>query len=292
MNILILGGTRYFGKRLVDLLLERGHIVTVATRGTTLSTFDDRIKHVKADRSNAAAIRALAQSNSWDVVVDQICYSPNDAAIAVEAFEGHTKRYVHTSTASVYINDGNRHEDDFDPYNYPLRMGGRDTFDYGEGKRLAEAVFFQKAKFPLVAMRIPIALGPDDYTGRLEFHIDHIREGRPIVVPNMGAETSFISSAEAARFLLWLVESTVTGPVNAASDGRISVRQILETIGAQLHKTAEVASIGPEADHTPFVDHRTTGMDTRRAKELGFQFDPLMSWFPGLVLDLCKRNNK
>ncbi|MGZ3699672.1 MAG: NAD-dependent epimerase/dehydratase family protein [Bdellovibrionota bacterium] len=292
MNVLVLGGTRYFGKRLVDLLVGRGYAVTVATRGSAPVPAGGRIQHVKIDRGDASSLRALAATKSWDVVVDQICYSPSEAAAAIEAFEGRVARYVTTSTGSVYLNHGNRKEEDFDPYTYPLRMGRREDFDYGEGKRLAEATFFQKARFPVAAMRIPIVLGPDDYTGRLEFHIDHIREGRPIVVPNMDAETSFISSAEAAKFLLWLVEGKMTGPINASSDGRISIRHVLELIGAQLHKTAEVIAEGPEPDQTPFVDEKTRGLDTRRAKELGFRFEPVISWFPGLVAELCGRTRK
>lgn len=33
MNILILGGTRFFGKKLVDLCIQNGHNVTILTRG-------------------------------------------------------------------------------------------------------------------------------------------------------------------------------------------------------------------------------------------------------------------
>ncbi|WP_306737996.1 hypothetical protein, partial [Acinetobacter baumannii] len=90
---------------------------------------------------------------------------------ACTAFEGKTARYVFTSSLSVYeYNPGPQPEENVDPHTYPVRMGSRFDFSYSEGKRQAEAVFFQKAAFPVVAVRFPIVMGEDDYTERLLFH--------------------------------------------------------------------------------------------------------------------------
>jgi nucleoside-diphosphate-sugar epimerase len=50
---------------------------------------------------------------------------------------------------------------------------------YAEGKRMAEAVLFQKASFPVVSVRFPIILGPDDYSKRLRFQVRRISSGEP-----------------------------------------------------------------------------------------------------------------
>ena len=49
MKILVLGGTRFFGKRAVEKLVDNGHEVTIATRGNTPAPFDERVKHVILD---------------------------------------------------------------------------------------------------------------------------------------------------------------------------------------------------------------------------------------------------
>lgn len=41
MKILMLGGTKYFGRRLVHLLIQDGHDITVATRGNTEDDFGE-----------------------------------------------------------------------------------------------------------------------------------------------------------------------------------------------------------------------------------------------------------
>lgn len=288
-RILVLGGTRYFGKQLVKLLLDQGHQVTVATRGKTTDPFGNRIERGTIDRSDLRTIDGLAKTRYWDVVFDQLCYSPNEAELSIEVFKGRVGRYVHTSTASVYNTDGARSEKDFDPTSYPIRNGNRSDFNYSEGKRLAEAMLFQQASFPVVAMRIPIVLGPDDYTGRLEFHIDRVRARKTIVIPNLNASTSFIYSSEAARFLYWLAMGNITGPINACSNGTLSIREIIEIIEHRVGQKAEIVNKGAEEAHTPFTDEKSRYLDNSRARALGFEFENLSNWFPSLVSDIASR---
>jgi hypothetical protein len=105
---------------------------------------------------------------------------------------------------------------------------------------LAEAVFMQQATFPVAAVRFPIVLGTDDYTKRLHFHIEHVREGKEIGIPNSAALISFIRSDEAADFLLWLAHSHLTSPVNACSDGTVRIGDIISTIEQATGKRAVV----------------------------------------------------
>jgi len=52
MNVLILGGTRFVGKRLVHLLAEQGHDITVASRGKTIVSFPNNVQRLKLDRAS------------------------------------------------------------------------------------------------------------------------------------------------------------------------------------------------------------------------------------------------
>ena len=59
MNILVLGGTGFFGKHLVWELLHRGHEVTIATRGRTPDDFGDRVRRLIVDRTDAVSYTHL-----------------------------------------------------------------------------------------------------------------------------------------------------------------------------------------------------------------------------------------
>ncbi|AQY51501.1 NAD-dependent dehydratase [Listeria weihenstephanensis] len=291
MKILVIGGTRFFGKKLVTKLLADGHDVTIATRGKTVDDFGDQVKRVRMNRESRENLFCLAQEK-WDVVYDNICYAPQDALYSIAAFADKVGKYVYTSSLSVYrVRDRALVEADFDPFHYEIVSGSREDFEYGEGKRLAEATYFQKAKFPVVAVRFPIVLGEDDYTGRLEFHIDHVQAGEEIGMPNEDAEIGFISSDEAAEFLCWVgTKSDIIGPINAASDSVYQLSELMDLIEKATGKTAIVEEITEDNDDSPFGIEKTYYLDNTKAKEAGFEFRDLHEWLPKLVeFDITKK---
>ncbi|RNB85856.1 NAD-dependent epimerase/dehydratase family protein [Brevibacillus fluminis] len=286
-KILVLGGTRFFGKRLVHKLLESGADVTVATRGLTPDPFGQNVKRLVIDRDDARSLQAAAQTQDWDIVYDNICYSAQNALDANVAFDGRVGRYLLTSTLSVYdFGPKPLEEADFAPETYPIVPGTRADVTYQEGKRQAEAVFFQKASFPVAAVRFPIVLGEDDYTKRLHDQIERVSTGKLIGVPNPDALVSFILSDEAARFLSWLAKSDLTGPVNACSNGSITVGSLLHLIEEALGKRAVTATKTDAADHSPFGVPDSWHMSTAKAKQAGFTFNDLNDWLPQLVQKL------
>ena len=48
-KVLVLGGTQFFGKKAVELMLEKEWLVTIATRGNKAHPFGDRVDHIQLD---------------------------------------------------------------------------------------------------------------------------------------------------------------------------------------------------------------------------------------------------
>ncbi|RCX17027.1 nucleoside-diphosphate-sugar epimerase [Fontibacillus phaseoli] len=260
--------------------------MTVATRGLTEAVFNGPLNRLIVDRTDESSLVEAAKVGPWDIVYDNICYSPNEALAAVRAFDGNVGRYVLTSTLSVYkFGKSPLQEEVFDPYRYEWNAGDRKDMDYGEGKRQAEAVFFQQADFPVAAMRIPIVLGPDDYTRRLHFHVERVMNGTPIGFPNVEASMSYISSAETASFLKWLGCSMLTGPVNASSDGELTIAGLLELIGRATGKQPLVLpeNEAGEGNESPFGIPSDWVLDISKAKAAGYSFGSVMDWLPDLI---------
>lgn len=284
-SILVLGGTRFFGKRLVQRLLEDEDTqVTILTRGQTADEFGDAVTRLTADRSDTEALTAAVGGSHFDVVYDNICYSPDDAAAAAGIFAETAGRYILTSSLSVYDPGPEMlDEADFDPGSYPVRLGPKENFSYQEGKRLAEAILLNQTAFPAAAVRFPIVLGTDDYTRRLHFHIEQITAGRPVGIPDPEALISFIRSDEAADFLYRLGFSSLTGPVNACSDGAIAIREIISLIEAVTGRQAITPRQAADKDMSPFGITGSWHMNTAKARTAGFTFLPLGSWLPELI---------
>src|ERR1700739_4876150 len=99
MRILVLGGTRFLGRAIVDAALGRGDTVTMFNRGKTNPGLFPGVETVAGDRT--ADLSAL-DGREWDAVVDVAAYDPDEVRLSAETFAKRTGRYVFVSTVSVY----------------------------------------------------------------------------------------------------------------------------------------------------------------------------------------------
>lgn len=296
-DILVIGGTRYFGKLLVQRLVRAGHRVTIATRGYAPDPFGARIERIRVDRRNETAMRAAFAGRRYDLVFDQMCYSPLDAAIAVRTFAGKTARYVMTSTIDVYrgvVPSGAALVESDLPVlaqpidtGYPWHDPARAVESYVAGKVQAEAYLYRDGSLPLVTARLAHVLGgPDEFTGRLAYYVDTLRQGLALRYANRGARLSFLGTQEAAAFLDWAGAQDFTGPVNAASGGAMSAQGLFERVAAVLDtpaRTQRVADAVAPGQLSPFDASMPMVLDTSRALGLGYRFSHADEWFEDVV---------
>ncbi|MGA5062420.1 NAD-dependent epimerase/dehydratase family protein [Streptomyces exfoliatus] len=292
MDVLVIGGNRYFGKRLIALLRESGHRVTLLNRGS--SGAPEGIGHLVADRDDEAALESVLAGRSFDVVVDQVCYTPRQAEIALRVFGPRTGRYVMTSTVEVYGYEDSAAplaEDvlDLDAVTVDTGLAWEDPefreAHYGEGKRQAEAVFAAGSPFAWTSVRVAHVLGgADDFTGRLDHYVRRIRAGEPIAVPAVNRPATYVYVEEIAAFLAWAVEADFTGPVNAHSHGPLTTADLCAEIekrigGRTVFQEVEVGEV------SPFSFARSYGMDNSRATELGYSFSRSSEWLARAVAE-------
>lgn len=272
-KVLVLGGTRFFGKHLVEVLLQAGHDVTIATRGVTEDSFGSAVKRLIVDREDERLLEERFEGKSYDIVYDNLCYSSNAAKIICEVLKGKTKKYIMTSSMAVYEPALGLLEEKFNPYEYTITYGGRNDFNYSEGKRLAEAVLFQHATFPVVAVRFPVVIGENDYTKRLQFYVEHVVKQESIVVDHVDGELSFIHEKEAGQFLAWCGMENIEGPINACSNGVVSTREVIRFIEENTGIKALIQEVGDNI--APYNGVINCTLHNGKARELGFPFREL-----------------
>ncbi|MET7737857.1 NAD-dependent epimerase/dehydratase family protein [Streptomyces sp. NPDC005402] len=292
-EVLVIGGSRYFGKRLIARLLADGDRVTVLNRGS--SAPPPGAVHLVADRDDESSLNRALGPRTFDVVIDQVCYTPRQAAIARRIFAGRTRRYVMTSTVEVYEYEDSIalvREDAVDPttvsvdlelpWDDPAFLDSR----YGEGKRQAESVFSEHPSFPFTAIRVAHVLGgDDDFTGRLAHYADRIRAGEPIAVPVDNQPATYIHVEEIADFLAWTAGQDFTGPVNAASRGLLGTEELCRAVAAHVPEGKTVFQPVELGEVSPFSFARSYGMDNARATRLGFTFGDVRQWLPRAVAE-------
>ncbi len=277
MKILIVGGTRYFGINMTNDLIEKGHDITIATRGKAKDRFGDRVSRTVFDRLDEDSIITAFQGKYYDVIIDKIAYSSND----IKHLLDHVRcdKYILMSTSSVYTDiHAYTEENEFRADSYPLRWGGRTDGDYAEIKRQAECALVQH--YPVqkyIAVRYPVVFGRNDYTGRLKFYIEHIRTGKPMFIDDMDSRISFIHEQDASLFLSHLVDSEISGPVNGCSYGDISIREIISRIEQRTGNKAILNAEGEPAPYNGYPEFAT--LDTSIAGQTGFRFSDVREMF-------------
>lgn len=298
-KILIIGGTRFFGIHLVNRLVEAGHRVTVATRGQAPDPFEDKVGRIRVDRRDRAAMQAAFTDKSFDLVYDQMCYSPHDAAISLEVFDGRAGHYVMSSTIEVYDRFlGNAqhplHESDLDlageaiDETYPWQIQELSELRYGAGKRQAEALFYRDGRLPVTSVRIGHVLaGPEDFTGRLKHYVARAKKGLPLAHSADAGCSSFIDLKGIVDLLSWVAQaSSPLGPINAASDGSLTAMDIYRRVCEQLDVRCVLAPVAEKTAASflsPFDYPGSHRMDTQKARDLGHAFCHTGEWLDGLI---------
>lgn len=280
MNILVIGGTRFFGIHMVNELLAKGHDVTIATRGKSSDEYGDKVKRITVERTNETSMKNALSGRHYDVVIDKIAYCSNDIKYVLDVVD--CDKYIHMSSTSVYEPKHiNTTECDFDGVSKELVWCDRKAFPYEEIKRQAECALWQEySDRNWIAVRYPFAIGKDDYTKRLWYYVEHTMKSIPMNIDNLDCQMGYICSDEAGKFMAFLVDKDVRGAINGSSEGTISIREIIEYIEK---KTGAKAIIDKAGEAAPYNGEPEYSINTEKAKSLGFRFSTLQDWIYELL---------
>lgn len=286
MKILVLGGTRFFGRKAVERLIEKGHEVTIATRGNTEHGFGDRVDHVLLDAQdgNHPGWEEIV-NQKWDAVFDNVCYTKEDAKVLINKFSGITNHLYFTSSMAVY--SGNKEgyqESDFDPYTY--QIDPTIEVNYGEGKRQSEQVLFTKAPFDVTAFRFPIVLDSDDYTKRLHYYIERAVNKEEISFEKPNVKVNYVKGTTAAESIVWAIENKKEGIYNISTKDAVSVRTLMDWLEEAVGEEVNINYSAENKSASPFsVSHDQYLISDKIAAD-GFELMKLEEWMKPLMRDL------
>jgi len=230
MNILIIGGTRFVGRHLVEAALARGHQVTLFNRGQSNPGVFPDIETVLGDRETD--LRKLG-GRLWDAVVDTCGYFPRLVKLSAEALKDSVGNYVFISSISAYA--------DFDAIgideDYTLGTIGDETIEeiteesYGPLKVLCEEAVQEAFPAGTLILRPGLIVGPFDPTDRFTYWPVRVARGGKVLAPVGPDElTQFIHARDLADFTIRCIEGKATGVFNAVGPGEpCPFGELLET---------------------------------------------------------------
>ncbi|MFE5815037.1 SDR family oxidoreductase [Streptomyces sp. NPDC056479] len=247
MRLLMLGGTEFVGRAVVEAALGRGWDVTVFHRGRHEPPAGVRSLH--GDRTTPDGLAALAEAEGeWDAVVDTWSAAPRAVLDSARLLRGRAGRYVYVSSCSVY--------EWAPPAGYtedaPLVEGaeaGAEQTDYARDKRGGElAVVESFGADHSVLVRSGLILGPYENIGRLPWWLSRMARGGPVLAPGpRHLPLQYIDVRDLAEWILGSVEQELSGPYSLIGpQGHATMGTLLEACARTAGSAAELRWTEPE----------------------------------------------
>jgi 2'-hydroxyisoflavone reductase len=201
VRILVLGGTRFAGRAIVEAALGRGDTVTMFNRGITNRGLFPGVETVIGDRTED--LHPLGR-REFDAVIDVAGYDPAAARLSAETLKGRVDRYVFVSTVSVYASQATTEAQLEDAPLAVLKPDVKDPIEnYGANKALCEAVIRETFGERALIGRPGLISGPHDPTDRFPYWPRRIARGGRVLAPgDAGDLTQVIDVRDLAAFLL------------------------------------------------------------------------------------------
>jgi 2'-hydroxyisoflavone reductase len=238
MKLLIIGGTRFVGRHLVEAALARNDEVTVFNRGTHAPVARD-VETIVGDRySDLAKLR----DRRWDAVVDTCGYVPRAVTAATEALRDAVDRYVFVSSQSAYADVSVRGVVETAPLAQltseqlesanKIDTSGQPSYGklYGGLKALCEQAAEQVMPNRVLIVRPGLIVGPHDYTDRFTYWVVRADRGGEILAPGRPERpVQFIDARDLAEWIVAMAERREAGVYNAnASPDRMTMQDVLD----------------------------------------------------------------
>ncbi|MFC4640094.1 NAD-dependent epimerase/dehydratase family protein [Deinococcus hohokamensis] len=235
MNILVLGGTQFVGRHIVEAFLAAGHGVSILTRGKSRDELPAAVERLHGDRNQGAAGLAALEGRLWDACVDVSGYTPQQVRASAARLQDQVRQYVFVSTVSVYA-EPNRHpvrEDD--PLLPPAAEDVTEVTGetYGPLKVTCERIVQEVYGERCAILRPQIVAGPYDHTARYPYWVDRAGRGGEMLAPGDGSDhVQVIDARDLAKFTVKVVEEGLSGAYNLAGP-RMTWAAFLEVLGVQ-----------------------------------------------------------
>lgn len=269
MNLLIIGGTTFFGPALVAEALAGGHRVTLFNRGQSGRETIAGVEQITGDRETD--LQRLA-GRSWDAVIDTCGYIPRLVKLSAEALSGLVGHYTFISTLSVYPPAGAANRDETAELLTLDDHSVEEVTDetYGPLKVLCEAQAQSAFANCSLIIRPGLIVGPRDPTNRFTYWVTRAARGGEAIAPPANQPVQFVDARDLAAFTLRRIQARATGVYNVTGPAaRMTFGELLPLVKQALASDVQWCHVSD---------------DFLRANDLG-EFMELPLWLNGTLAE-------
>jgi 2'-hydroxyisoflavone reductase len=246
MKLLVLGGTKFLGRHVVETALERGDEVTIFNRGLHNTELYPGVEKLRGDRDGG--LEAL-RGRRWDAVVDTSGYVPRIVRASAELLSDSVDLYVFISSVSVYP-DFSRPNDEGSPTaTLADELNEEVTGEtYGPLKALCERMAEVELPGRVLTVRAGLIVGPYDPTGRFTYWTERVARGGEVLAPApRERRVQFVDARDLAGWILRMMDARRAGVFNAAGpDYVLTMEDFLEACRETGDREARFTWVGEE----------------------------------------------
>ena len=255
MRILVLGGTSFVGRAIVEDALGQGDDVTLFGRGQTGPELFPTLTRARGDR--ATGDYAALAHGAWDAVVDVSGYVPRHVQQAIAAVGQRVGRYLFISTGSVYDRaqavDGLTEDT---PRLAPER-GTEDSSGpaYGPLKVACEDDVLALLGSRATIVRPGVVAGPYDPTDRFTYWVRRAARGGTVAVPGrLDQPVQVVDSRDLARLVGALLAADRDGIYNAVGPrSPVDLKRLVEACAGAAGTSVEPVAVAQDPAELPLV---------------------------------------
>jgi 2'-hydroxyisoflavone reductase len=235
MKLLVLGGTQFVGRHIVEALVHAGHSVSVFNRGQTVDELPANVERLRGDRDlGRSGIGALAD-RTWDACVDVSGLTATHVRPSAELLRRRVGRYIYISAVSVYGDPPHGPVDEAHPRSLPA---GEDVTEvvgdmYGRLKVTCENIVEEVYGDRCALLRPQIIAGPHDPYDRYSYWVRRATQAGEMLAPGDGSDfVQVIDACDVAQFARRVCEKSLSGSFNLAGP-RLTWAEFLNVLSAR-----------------------------------------------------------
>ncbi len=262
-NVLVMGGSYFIGKKIVDFLKHDGYNISILNRGTKIVN-DPMITQIKCNRYDFDMMKNALKDKQFEIVIDVSCLCSEQAKILTQALDTQVlEKLIFISSSAVYKIDDLKA-----PFAETDLLGVNSFwYDYGTNKIEAEDYYkeyINSTKASLVILRPPYVYGENNYAQRESFIFEHITNNQPVIIPKSNCCLQFIYTGDIAKIITTLLLNEQSDKINIYNVGNsraVTAREWVEFCCKVTNKSIDIIeydyfSVGRYVrDFFPFPDY-------------------------------------
>lgn len=264
MRLLVLGGTVFVGRFIVEAALSAGHQVSLFTRGRTGHDLFPEVKRLIGDR-DTGDYAALA-GHRWDAVVDVSAYRHRDVKAAMDALGDRVGRYLLISSHAVYRREGPGSDEDTP--RRPAMIDPEVLTDetYGPSKVACEDAVVDRYGDRATIVRPGRVGGPHDPQDTFTYWVRRAARGGRIALPGRPEQpTQVVEVRDVAGLVLRLLTDDRPGAFHAVGPPEpTTLEGLIRTCAEVAGATVEIVPV-PARPQFPLVRPEAMWSTLRRS---------------------------